>query len=528
MTATLAHKPPASAPEAACATDPTAPNPAVLDALKGAYAAAQSAPPEPLIGDLAAPMAYPVAALGPLTPVVRAVEGRALAPLPMIANSALATAALAVQGHGDVETLAGQAPASLYCLTLGVSGERKTSVDGHFTGPVRAHERKEAKAYRAALQEHAAKATLYEAQHADIRGRCKDKAKRAEAEADLRALREPTPPRRPERIVTEPTFEGLTRLYEEGQPALGIFSDEGGQFLGGYAMGREHKTKTMAALNALWGGADISRARKGDGTSTLYDRRLSLHLMVQPSVAHSFMADDTAGDIGFLPRFLICDPQSTIGTRLSSKMRPDSAGAIDAYAQRMGDILAAPLPIDPELGGVQARLLPLSEPARTLLVRFSDAVEAAQAPGGTLAPITGYASKAAEQAARIAGVLTLYAALDAPEVDGDTMANAIAIAQYHLTEAARLAQAARVSAESRQAEALRAWLSGFTHSEAETGEEDLIILGDILQCGPNALRERAKALRLMATLAEAGHVVPLPPDTIVRGSARRTAWRVVR
>jgi hypothetical protein len=96
MTTTLAHTPPAPAPEAECANDPTAPDPARAVVLKNAYAVAQSAPPEPLIGDLATPLAYPLAALGPLAPVVRAVEGRALAPVPMIANSALATAAQAV------------------------------------------------------------------------------------------------------------------------------------------------------------------------------------------------------------------------------------------------------------------------------------------------------------------------------------------------------------------------------------------------------------------------------------------------
>ena len=47
-----------------------------------------------------------------------------------------------------------------------------------------------------------------------------------------------------------------------------------------------------------------------------------------------------------------------------------------------------------------------------LLIAFSDAVEQAQAPGGEYELVRGHASKAAEQAARIAGVLTLWADFD--------------------------------------------------------------------------------------------------------------------
>ncbi len=78
---------------------------------------------------------------------------------------------------------------------------------------------------------------------------------RVAAQADLAALGvEPAAPSSPDRVVTEPTFEGLTRLYLNGQPSLGIFSDEGGQFLGGHAMNSDNRQKTLTALNDLWQG----------------------------------------------------------------------------------------------------------------------------------------------------------------------------------------------------------------------------------------------------------------------------------
>jgi hypothetical protein len=47
----------------------------------------------------------------------------------ILAQSALAVAALAVQAHANGETLDGIRPLSLYCLTIAASGERKSSCD---------------------------------------------------------------------------------------------------------------------------------------------------------------------------------------------------------------------------------------------------------------------------------------------------------------------------------------------------------------------------------------------------------------
>ena len=72
-----------------------------------------------------------------------------------------------------------------------------------------------------------------------------------------------TIPLRRTSLHNEPTYEGLTRLFFEGQPSLGIFSDEGGQFLGGHGMNSDNRQKTVAALNDLWGGNPIRRTRQG-------------------------------------------------------------------------------------------------------------------------------------------------------------------------------------------------------------------------------------------------------------------------
>ena len=479
--------------------------------------------PQPLVREIAPGAPYPVHALGPLRPAVEAVQGMTQAPVAIPAQSALAVASLAVQGFADVETLGGPRPTSLYALTVARSGERKSACDAPLMAGLRDHEREQAKAQRDEMERWRNAHALWKGARDKILAEAKSgKGEwRTAAQADLEALGpEPEAPPSADRTVTEPTFEGLTKLFVHGQPSLGLFSDEGGQFLGGHAMNSENRQKTLAAFNDLWQGNPIRRTRAGDGHATLYGRRLAVHLMAQPTVARGFMADPLAADTGFLPRFLLCEPPSAIGTRMQANARRDDM-ALASFAGRLRDILETPLPMDPETRELQPRVLPLVPQARALLVAFSDAIEGAQAPGGDLAHITGTASKAAEQAARIAGVMALWRDLEAVNVDAREMACAIELAQFYLAEASRLASAALVSTEIDRAEALRRWL-------LESWPEPEVLVRDVVRLGPNPLRESPKARAALGILEKHGWLAPLEAGTVVRGAARAEAWRIVK
>jgi hypothetical protein len=479
--------------------------------------------PQPLVREIAPGAAYPVHALGPLRGAVEAVQGITQAPLAIPAQSALSVASLAVQGFADVDTLGGPRALSLYALTIARSGERKSACDAPLMAALREHEREQATAQRDAMESWRNTQALWKGERDRILLDAKKGKgeKRTAAQADLEALgAEPDAPPSADRTVTEPTFEGLTKLFATGQPSLGLFSDEGGQFLGGHAMNSDNRQKTLAALNDLWQGNPIRRTRSGDGHATLYGRRLAVHLMVQPTVARGFMADPLAADTGFLPRFLICEPPSAIGTRMQANARRDDM-ALGAFGARLHAILEKPMPMDPDTRELQPRILGLAPDARTLLAGFADATEAAQAPGGDLAHITGTASKAAEQAARIAGVLTLWRDLDAHQVQPNDMADAITLAQFYLSEASRLASAATVSAEIDKAENLRRWLlESWPHPE--------IMVRDVVRLGPNALRESPKARAALGILEKHGWLMRLEAGTVVRGAARAEAWAIVK
>ena len=479
--------------------------------------------PQPLVRAIPAGDVYPVEALGPLRGAVEAVQGMTQAPMAIPAQSALAVASLAVQGFANVQTLGGVRPLSLYALTIAQSGERKSACDAPLMAALREYEQEKAKAQQVDTESWYNAHALWKAEHSQIVNEVKKGKgeKRVAAQADLDALgKEPDAPPSADRTVSEPTFEGLTKLLSQGQPSLGLFSDEGGQFLGGNAMNNENRQKTLAAFNDLWQGNPIRRTRAGDGHSTLYGRRLAVHLMVQPSVARIFMADPLAADTGFLPRFLMCEPQSTIGSRLQANTK--RAGVeLEAFSSRMRQILAIEMPMDAQTNALEPRVLELSADARELVAAFADAVEQAQGAGGSLAHITGTASKVAEQACRIAGVLTLWRDLNANDVPMSAMENGVALAKFYLSEASRLASAAVVSADIDNAEKLRRWI-------LERWSEPEVLVRDVVQLGPNALRETPKARAALGILEKHGWLVALEAGTVVRGAARKEAWRVLR
>ena len=490
--------------------------------------------PQPLLREIPKGEAYPVHALGPLRAAVEAVQATTQAPVAIAAQSALSVASLAVQAHADVETLAGYAPVSLFCLTVAQSGERKSGCDKLIMAGLREIERGRASDYREEMGAWDSDYKLWSAKRdrmvKEAAGGNAQKAR--DAEADLANLGPaPAQPQSPKLTTAEPTLEGLVKLYLTGQPSLGLFSDEGGGFLGGHAMNSDNRLKTVAGLSGLWGGDALDRVRAGDGATTLYGRRLAAHLMVQPVAARPLLADPVASGQGFLARFLITEPPSAIGTRLRQTGDNVADVAVVAASARLSEILAHPMPtVDGNPQELEPRALRLSDEAKALLFGYYRSTEFEQAPGGELEQVKSFASKSPEQAARIAGVLTLWSDLGATIVSSKVMICAIELAQFYLWEAKRLAEAATVSEEIDRAELLRRWIldSWPTIAAGQSRDPFSIVPRDVVVMGPNSLRETSAVKKLMNILETHGWLHGLEPGVVIDGQARQLAYRIVR
>ncbi len=480
-------------------------------------------PPRPLMRELPPADPFPVDALGDvLAPAARAIHDRIQAPLAICGQSALAAATLAVQAHADVELPNHQTkPLANYFLTVAASGERKTAVDAEALGPIRKRE--------AALR------GFFEAEQSDYQNaklawdKARDKAAKAGKGDRTRiktALDElgpaPVPPLNPLLTCPEPTFEGLSNLFAEGLPSIGIFSAEGGQFIGGHGMSDEAKLRTAAGLSALWDGEPIKRVRRGDGAVVLPGRRVTMHLMAQPAVASVWLNDPLLVDQGMLSRVLATAPDTTSGTRRWREQSPGSDAAIQRYGARLLEILERSFPLAPNTRNeLSPRALPLSPEARRLWIGFYNHVEARLKPGGELEEVRGFGNKLAEHAIRTAGVLALVRDIEAGEVGRVEMECGIALAQHYAAEALRLFGASRVGRELRLAQQLRNWL-------VMAWPDEMVSLPDVYQLGPNPIRDMASARRAVTLLEQHGWVTRVPDGAFVAGKFRREVWRIVR
>jgi len=215
-----------------------------------------------------------------LEPVVKSLHATIQAPLALCGQSVLAAVSLAVQAYADIHIDGRVYPLSLYCITVGESGERKTAVDREVLRPHRDYEKWLAEQYEQDRQNYENDLAAYK----KVRDEALKKAKtREEKKKALDAIgAAPQEPPWPVLSTEEPTYEGLIKLLFHGHPSLGLFADEAARFIGGYGMSDEHQLKTAAGLSELWDGKRISRVCGGDGATLLYSRRVALHLRLSP------------------------------------------------------------------------------------------------------------------------------------------------------------------------------------------------------------------------------------------------------
>ncbi|MDQ3559252.1 MAG: DUF3987 domain-containing protein, partial [Pseudomonadota bacterium] len=363
--------------------------------------------PLPLFPPLPAAERYPVEALGPvLSRAAQAIGQKVQVPAAIAAQSVLAAASLAAQAHADVKLPYGQTrPLSLYLVTVAGSGDRKSSADNEALWPIRKREKALKEQYDRDYQVWSVDHAAWSAEKRKIES--KSGVGLEERKRMLRELGgEPERPLHPFLTVPDPTVEGLAKAWPAAPAALGIFTAEGGQFIGGHGMSQDNRLKTAAVYSELWDGRPIRRVRASDGVTLLLGRRLAMHLMVQPDASTQFLADPALRDQGLLSRVLVAAPGSIAGTRLYRATATDDDVAIRTYGARILSILEARWPLTPgKRNELDPPVLTIAPEAEAIWRAFFDHIEVQCGTHNDLGPIQDFAAKAAEHAARIAGVL---------------------------------------------------------------------------------------------------------------------------
>ena len=401
-------------------------------------------PPRPLIESNPLAQPYPVQALGGiLGPAVERMAEVIGVPQALAAQSVLAASALATQGHAGLHLDGRSYPLSLYLITVAASGDRKTAADRFALLPARQWEREQWQCYREQL----ARYRVAQRQAQSLNPADPDSTNVVSLEAQ---------PSAPRLITTDPTIEALVKGLCYDLPSMGLFCDEGGQFLGSSTMSRDNRLKAVTTLSSLWDGSPIDRARSMVGESLrAYDRRLSLHLMLQPYLAMQLLSDPLLQGQGILGRCLMTWPTSLAGQRSYQAVDLSKDAALKRYHHRLSALFYQPWSLSAD-GALQLSKLSLSPLARRRWIDLHDAIEAQLGEFGELASVRPSGSKAADNLLRVAGILAVLEESSVVEVDH--IQRASALVGYYLTEIQRLTEQEPVCRVKEEADRLLRWL----------------------------------------------------------------------
>ena len=214
-----------------------------------------------------------------------------------------------------------------------------------------------------------------------------------------------------------------------------LWDDEGGNIIGGNGTSSENVTAYFSIINKMWDGSTAKQSRTG-GNRHIAGRRLTANIMVQEAVAKQLINGNKglSRGCGLLARFLITNPESTMGGR--NYRPPQDNPALRAFGARTVELLNHAPSVD-EYDRLELPLLRMDDAAHKVWCSFYNDTESTLKPYGEYVSVKDVVSKIADNAARIAANLHVFQFGVVGEINAATMIQASQIAMYHLTEARR-------------------------------------------------------------------------------------------
>lgn len=366
-------------------------------------------------------------------------------PPALAASSALSALSLAAQHLADISRAEGlTSPISLFILAIAESGERKSSVDSHFTKSIRDWENNEVELAEPDVKQHKAEHLTWRSECEGLSNKIKSAARKSPEQVDeLRremveiVAREPKPILVPRLIYADATPEQMGFSLAKNWPSGGVISSEAGVVFGSHGMKSDSVMSNMALLNTCWDGGSHTVDRRNSESYKVQGARLTMGLAVQPITLNAFIGK-TAGlarGTGFLARFLISMPKSTQGSRMFREP-PELWPKLSAFTARLTEFLNEK-PTLTETGGLSPITLNFSTKAKAEWVKCHDEIELELQKGGSMEDARDVASKAADNIARLAALFHVYERGAVGLVQSKFVVNAAAITKWYMNEAKR-------------------------------------------------------------------------------------------
>ncbi len=139
----------------------------------------------------------------------------------------------------------------------------------------------------------------------------------------------------PKILFEDATVQGLALEMVTGKKSALLSSSEGGTVFGGIGMRGDALMGALAFMNKAWDAEPQSMTRKQAVSTYLDNYRLSCLISSQRESVQEWLNKNAglAEGMGFLARFLICVPESTIGFRVY-KQAPEATPNLDRFTDQ--------------------------------------------------------------------------------------------------------------------------------------------------------------------------------------------------
>lgn len=361
-----------------------------------------------------------------------AIAERVQAPIAMAAMCVLGTLAHIAQAQVNAPKVndiygCGE-PCSLFLITEGGSGSRKSSCKELSDLAIQEHEKQQFEIYRASQEE------------------WKDRLMNTPKKDRDVFVSENPEPQSPKTLFNDITFESLAGLYIDGTVSnVSINTDEAAQFFGGHSMKSETANSILGGFTKLFDDGFVQRQRaksNENGSGQAYDIRLTFNLQGQHEILSKELKDPIKREQGFLPRFIFAAPESLAGHRMQDEaFRVLSKGLMQdkrltAFWDCCRDLIAkAEIPnVIQEIEKLAPKrtVLSLCSAASDYDLVFYNECEQLQRDGLEYETIKPFASRAAQLARRVATVLAFFE--QQTDISEQIMMAACDIVRYSLKE----------------------------------------------------------------------------------------------
>ena len=436
---------------------------------------------------------YPIHALPPLAQdAVKAISEHVQSPIAMTAQCVIGAMSHIAQAKVNAPhpfNAQGE-PCSLFLLTEGQSGSRKSTSRNLADQAIIKYERKQYEAYRQDLEQ-------WKSGQAGL------------PKKDREAYcAENPPPNDPSTLYSDITLESIAGLFIDGVlNNASIASDEAGQFFGGHSMKADTRNQALGGYAKLFDDGFVERTRSKsnlNGSGRAYDVRLTFNLQGQHEVLAEALKDPVLRGQGFLPRFILTIPENLAGTRLQDAIYRNKNASTDhrliAYWTRCEYLLddCPHVKSEDELHNGRY-VLPMNEEAKEIDAAFYNMFEELQGKGKRYEYLQAFASRASQLARRLATVFAYFEGLQ--WIDAKTLKGACEVVKHSLNEWAMYADI-EVKTET-EAERLIKWIA----KKCNEQKTDRIAYSNVQTSCPRPMQKNKNLLEMVVEqLIDSNHI----------------------